>query len=146
MGFKYNRAEASLMAAASSYPGKGLRMSDPALPSAGEVGGVFAGVMALLASLGAGVRWVVGWKDARAQTRSAKLTAWHDELAAREAKLDLHQAQYQARIEARLVLLERENSAQRRAIELLTGVLRAADPGNPALDHAEQIIAEAVPE
>lgn len=122
---------------------QGARMNEW---SAGEAGGLFAGAVAGIAALGKGLGWLLNWKDARAHTRSLKLTAWHDELAAREAKLDLHQAQYQARIEARLVLLERENSAQRRAIELLTGVLRAADPGNPALDHAEQIIAEAVPE
>lgn len=118
--------------------------------SAGEAGGIFAGAIAVLATLGGGVRWLLNWNDSRALTRRAKLAGWHDELAAREDKLERHQAdherrqaEYQHRIETRLGLLEHENRALRRAFELVTGVLRAADPGNPALEHADQIIAQA---
>lgn len=68
-------------------------MSDP---SAGEIGGVFAGVIALLVAIGHGIRWLMGWEERRDATRKAKLDAWQHELAAREAKVDAEIAAYHA--------------------------------------------------
>src|SRR3546814_430675 len=63
------------------------RMSDP-LGEAGGIGGIFAGTVAVLGLLGGGIRWMLNWKERREESRSAKLQAWHDELAAREKRLD----------------------------------------------------------
>lgn len=113
--------------------------------SAGEAGGLFAGLMALLALFGGGIRWLAGWADRQAEGRGAKLQAWHDELAAREAAWD-------GRVEARLKLLEQENvrrveenNALRLAFELVAGALRAIDPVNTALSRAEQLLQTAFP-
>lgn len=95
--------------------------------------------------IGGAFRWLVNWRGARAETRAAKLQHWHDELDAREKRIDQMQADYQRRIEARLATLERENMALRRAFELVTAALRAKDPRNRALDQAEAAIAEAFP-
>jgi hypothetical protein len=51
-------------------------------PSAGEIGGIFAGMVGLLVALGHAVKWWLGWTDRRAATRAAKLEAWHRELVA----------------------------------------------------------------
>ena len=58
-------------------------MSDPG-SAAGEAGGIIAGAVAVLYALGKGTAWLLNWKDARAQSRAAKLQLWHDELAKRE--------------------------------------------------------------
>jgi hypothetical protein len=55
-------------------------------PTAGEAGGIFAGVVALLVAVGHGVRWWIGWTDRRAATRAAKLDAWQHELQARYSR------------------------------------------------------------
>ena len=131
---------------------RNLTMTDPRVEFAGQIGGVFAGVIALLVAIGHGVRWLLNWNDARAQTRSAKLDAWHAELKAREARLDAEQAAYQARIEARLkdieaesLVIKNENHALRYAFELVAAPLRALDPNNKELARPEEIIAAAFP-
>jgi hypothetical protein len=118
-------------------------MSDFVPPSAGEAGGMLAGAVAALGVFGAGVKWLLNWKDARAVTRTAKLNAWHDELEARERKLDDQQARYQERIEVRLAHVEMENRALGEALGLVTIALRGKDPGNPALVEADDIIKQA---
>ena len=118
-------------------------MSDYLPSSAGEAGGIFAGTVAVLGLIGAGVKWALNWNDARAHTRSAKLDAWHEELKAREASLDKQQAKYQAQIEARLAHVEMENRALGEALGLVTIALRGRDPGNPALVAADDIIKNA---
>lgn len=109
-----------------------------------QAGGFVAAAAALLASLGGGIRWLAGWRGARAESRAAKLNAWHDELEARETRLDQQRADYQAGIEARLAQLEREYRALSRAFGLVTAALRQRDPKNAALGQAEALIAEAL--
>ncbi|SMF70491.1 hypothetical protein [Allosphingosinicella indica] len=118
-------------------------MNDPL--SAGEAGGIFAGVVALLALLGKGAQWLLNWNDARVSSRSAKLDAWHAELERREERLDAEQKAYQDRLESRLKKLEGENQALRLAFELVAVPLRAIDPGNPKLAQAEELLRSAFP-
>lgn len=118
-------------------------MPDYLPSSAGEAGGIFAGVVATLGLIGAGIKWALNWNDVRAHTRSAKLDAWHEELRAREASLDEQQAQYQKRIETRLAHVEMENRALGEALGLVTIALRGKDPGNSALVAADNIIRQA---
>ncbi len=132
-------------------------MSD--LGNAGEVGGIFAGIVALLALIGKGIQWLLGYGVARADRRQAKLDAWHEELKERERKIDADQAShqerqaaYQARIEARLESFETwkaqtdtEKAALRTAYQLIASALRAIDPHNNALRMADELLKAAFP-
>ena len=97
--------------------GDGLTMDNF---SAGEVGGAFAGVVALLASLGGGLSWMLNWGDRRAALRDRKLQAWEDSLAAREIAQREALAAQMARLEALAAL--RGNRLQ--AVEAEVGMLR----------------------
>src|SRR3546814_3018803 len=92
-------------------------MSDPGV-SAGEVGGIFAGSIALLAAIGQGIKWLLNFRERQADSRSAKLQAWHEELQAREKRIEEKQEKYQAEIEHRLSTLMRQNMALRMAFEI----------------------------
>lgn len=119
-------------------------MADPGF-SAGEAGGVFAGIVALLAALGKGVKWLLGFRERQAVTRAAKLQAWHDELEARERRLEERQAEYQASIERKLKVFEGQNMALRMAFEMVAAPLRALEPHNRELAQAEQLLRAAFP-
>ncbi len=127
-------------------------MSDTGGISAGEAGGIIAGAIALLAALGKGAAWLINWKDARANSRSAKLQVWHDELAAREAKLDAETESRLSRIEeehqglvknhfALLIRFER----QRNAYRILAAEVIAVAPHSAALIQAQMILDEPLP-
>lgn len=118
-------------------------MTDYLPSSPGEAGGIFAGAVAVLGVIGAGLKWGLNWNDARAHSRAAKLDAWHHELEERERKLDDQQARYQKRIETRLAHVEMENRALGEALGLVTIALRGRDPANPALVAADDIIKNA---
>lgn len=119
-------------------------MNDPGV-SPGEIGGIFAGIIALLAAIGKGLQWLLNWKDARENTRSAKLDRWHRELLAREAHLAREQTAYQQRIEDRLEVIDTQNQALRIAFDLVAGKLRKVAPEDAALVQAEQLLAAAFP-
>lgn len=114
-------------------------------PSAGEVGGVFAGLVALLVAIGHGFRWLLGWNDRRASTRTAKLDAWQRQLEAREERLDDQQAEHWHRIEIELEQLRREHAALRGGYQLIAAALRDRDPHNPALTQADELLKAAWP-
>ncbi|WP_278983281.1 hypothetical protein [Sphingobium yanoikuyae] len=119
-------------------------MADPAA-AAGEAGGIFAGAVALLYAIGKGGAWLLNWKDARAQSRAAKLQAWHDELEKRETEQDERDRRYQQHIETQLRRLTAENRVLRRAFELVAEPLRRIEPTNPALAQAQQMLDRAFP-
>ena len=112
-------------------------------PSAGEVGGVFAGAVALLVALGQGLRWWLGWTDRRAATRSAKLDAWQKQLEDRERRFDATQAEHWARVERELDTLRREHAALLGGYQLLAAALRMADPESDALRRADELLRSA---
>jgi hypothetical protein len=127
-------------------------MSDTGPISPGEAGGLFAGMMAVLALLGGGAKWLLNWRERQAESRAAKLQAWHEELGRREQRLDAEEEGYRKRIEQRLgelsdwnQRLQREHAALLGGYQLLAGALRAIDPANSALELADQILAVAFP-
>jgi uncharacterized protein HemX len=112
-------------------------------PSVGEVGGVFAGAVALLVALGHGMRWWLGWTDRRAATRSAKLDAWQNQLDQREKRIEAQQVEHWTRVERELELLRREHAALLGGYQLVTAALRVADPDNDALRRADELLRSA---
>tara|TARA_B100000749_G_scaffold218650_1_gene173666 strand:- start:341 stop:766 length:426 start_codon:yes stop_codon:yes gene_type:complete len=52
--------------------------------SAGDVGGIFAGVVAVLTALGGAIAWLLNWHGERSDRKSAQLKEWEDSLARRE--------------------------------------------------------------
>lgn len=119
-------------------------MSDPG-SAAGEAGGIIAGAVAVLYALGKGAGWLLNWKDARAQSRAAKLQLWHDELAKREKEQDDRDLQYRQHIETQLRRLALENRVLRRAFELVAEPLRRLEPDNPKLAQAQNMLDRAFP-
>ncbi|MDX3885977.1 MAG: hypothetical protein QHC65_16255 [Sphingomonas sp.] len=119
-------------------------MSDPGW-SVGEVGGVFAGAVTLLATLGGGIKWLFDWGDRRAEGRQAKLQKWHDELEAREARLDAERASEIASLREAIARLSREHGALANAYQLIANALRVIDAGNPTLRMADELLRKAFP-
>lgn len=119
-------------------------MNDPT-SAAGEAGGIFAGVVALLVAVGHGVSWLLNWKEARAQSRAAKLQAWHDELDKRKREQDERDREYRQHIETQLRRQQVEIRVLRRAFELVAEPLRRLEPDNPNLSQAQAMLDRAFP-
>jgi len=127
-------------------------VSDAGGVSAGEVGGIIAGAIAIFAALGKGVAWLLNWKEARESSRSAKLQVWHDELTSREAKLDAEIASRLSRIEEKYERLEKNHfdvlirfERQRNAYRVLAAEVIAVAPHSAALIQAQMILEEPMP-
>lgn len=121
-------------------------------PSAGELGGIFAGVIALLATIGGGLRWSLNWTERRASTRSAKLDAWQKELDLREKRLDDEQTAINDDIRRRLTELEKEAEEYRKQVaallggyQILAAELRMIKPDSDALPHADELLRSVFP-
>jgi len=95
--------------------------------------------------VGKGFQWLVGWRDARAATRTAKLDAWHKELQAREDRIEARDREYQAHIEQELRQLKIESRALRAAFEMVAGALQQSAPSHPALERARTLLSAAFP-
>lgn len=106
--------------------------------SAGEVGGIFAGIVALLAACGKAIAWAVGWTERRDAHREAKLKAWEDSLNRREVE-------QRQRTEQRLHAMEAGMAVMRRALITVTSELRAENPASPGLAIAEEALRSAYP-
>lgn len=121
-------------------------------PSAGEVGGIFAGVVALLIAIGKGIGWLMGWDERRATTRTAKLDAWHEELKDREREIDRKQDDLSRQTEVRLralarwaVTLQHQVTAAVNAHQIVAAGLRQEHPDHPALGLADELLKSAFP-
>lgn len=113
--------------------------------SPGEVGGWLAGAVVLLGAFGKGIAWLLNWRDARAQTRAAKLQAWHEELARRETALDAKVDERMAGLEQQVAELGRNVDKWRMAFHLVAAELLQRHPQSTALMQAQKILAEACP-
>lgn len=114
-------------------------------PSAGEVGGIFAGVVALLVAFGKGFAWLFQWDERRREARHAKLERWQQELETREREFERRQEDHHARVEAQLGQVMRQNAALVGAYQLLVAELRVKDPNNPVLGQADELLKAAFP-
>lgn len=115
--------------------------------SAGEIGGVVAGLVALLAALGKGAQWIFNWKGAREDARAARLKAWEDSLDRREKAHREETEQELAEFRAEVGVQGRQISETlallnitRTALELVTARLRQVAPDSPELEHAEALL------
>ncbi|SNS52976.1 hypothetical protein SAMN06295912_108108 [Sphingomonas laterariae] len=118
-------------------------MNDPGGISVGEVGGVVAGIVTVATTAGAGIAWLFRWGEKREESRSAKLQKWHEELEAREARMDAERAGDIAALRVDIAKLRREHGALHNAQQLLASALRALDPNNPALRMADDLLRQA---
>lgn len=114
-------------------------------PSAGEVGGVFAGVVALFALIGGGIKYLLGWDERLKATRYEKLESWQRELERRERQIDDQQAEYYKKIEAELATFRAQNAALVGAYQLIVAALRMENPNSPALGQADELLKSAFP-
>lgn len=118
--------------------------------SAGEVGGIVAGVLAVAAALGKAAQWVwASYRDAGA-SRSAKLDRWHDELTQREHALKAEMDRQLS--EMRVVQAEqgkaeqgKELEAHRIAIHVLVAKVARDDPHAPELRQVADVLGAAFP-
>lgn len=120
-------------------------MGDPGGISTGEVGGIIAGAITILGTVGAGVRWLLGWRDRQEESRATKLQKWHDELSARETRLDEERATEIASLRDDIARLRREHGMLLSAYQLIAGAMRVIDAGNPALRMADELLRAAFP-
>lgn len=106
--------------------------------SAGEVGGIFAGIIALLASIGTAIRWLFNWRDARDRSQAARLKAW-------EESLDRREKEHRESTEQRLHAMERKLSAVTAALFETIAELQLLDAASPALAKAKIVLRQAYP-
>lgn len=84
--------------------------------SAGEVGGIVAGVLAALAALGKGIAWIVNWDKATRDTKEERLTKW-------EANLVNRERDYREEIEGRLKDLQTDLATAKGIAEQLNSTV-----------------------
>lgn len=114
-------------------------------PSAGEIGGVFAGLVAFVIAIGKGFAWLLGWDERRRETRHAKLDAWQLELERRERQIDEKQHEYYAKVEGELSQVRAQNASLLGAYQLIVTALRINDPTSPALGQADELLKAVFP-
>lgn len=102
----------------------------------GEAGGVIAGALAVLASLGAGLRWLFTWTDKRALARDERLRRWEENLIAREKSYREEIEGQLAHTRTELGRVERELEALRAVLAVMASELHRHDPASPALTRA----------
>ena len=113
--------------------------------SAGEVGGIVAGVLAVAAALGKAAQWVwASYRDAGA-SRSAKLDRWHDELTQREHALKAAIDQQLTQIRVIQAEQGKELEAHRIAIHVLVAKVARDDPHAPELRQVADVLGAAFP-
>lgn len=117
--------------------------SQPHLTEAGVLGAI----VALIALIGGGIKWLFGRGDRKVDTREAKLNEWAEELGSWQHRLDEGRSAYTEKLEQRLQALEakeqsldRQVRALRTGFELVSTALTKIDADNSALSLAEQII------
>ena len=113
--------------------------------SAGEVGGVFAGFVALIAALGKGLAWLLDWDSKRTLAKEHRLRSW-------EISLDEREKEYREAIETKMADLEGEVLRLRTQQGALSFSLleiavahRDKDPDSPALARAATMLRQAFP-
>ncbi|WP_310534592.1 hypothetical protein [Novosphingobium sp.] len=125
---------------------------DQAGLSAGEVGGVFAGVVAALAALGKGLAWLLNWQGARSDRKADRLRVWEESLDRRDKEyrqqlehdLEELRAAHLANATEISALRNRFRALRGAALELVIEV-RAISPDSPALKRADAMLRTAFP-
>lgn len=113
--------------------------------SLGESGGIFAGVVALLALLGKGIMWVTNLHEERSASKAAKLQAWEDSLARREQEQRAELEEKFGELQAEVATSHSQIGALAVALFDVTSALRGNDPTSPALTRAAATLRAAFP-
>lgn len=113
--------------------------------SPGEIGGVFAGIVALLATFGKGFAWLVNLKGARENSRAARLAAWEKSLDRREEEQRAEQARARAEAEERMHTMERRMRLLSAALFEMVAEVQRLDPDSAALAKARGALIAAYP-
>lgn len=106
--------------------------------SPGEVGGVFAGVVALGAALGKAAKWLLNWQEAREKSNAARLRAW-------EKSLDRREREQRAETERRFHAMEEKVGMMASALFEAIAELQVLDPRSVALARAKIVLRKAFP-
>lgn len=113
--------------------------------SAGEVGGVFAGVVAALAAVGKGLAWLLNWRDERISYREKRLDALERSLQAREKQYREAIEHELADLRGEMVRLRSQQGALSFSLLEVAIAHRDADPDSPALSRAAASLRQAFP-
>lgn len=105
--------------------------------SAGDVGGLFAGVVSLLGSLGLAARYLFGRADKAHAAEEKRLAAWRTSLDNRERNERLTRERRLARLEKAVAWLEQLTSDQREVLVKVAVELELHNPHSLALAAAK---------
>lgn len=105
--------------------------------SAGDVGGLFAGVVSLLGSLGLAARYLFGRADKAHAAEEKRLAAWRTSLDNRERNERLTRERRLARLEKAVAWLEQLTSDQREVLVKVAVELELHNPQSLALAAAK---------
>lgn len=111
--------------------------------SAGEVGGIFAGAIALIAAVGKGLAWLLNWQGERSDAKAARLRAWEDSLDRREKEARAAMELRFRGLEVAVIKLRRRTWAMRECLQEVTTELRVHAPDSAAADRAESMLRSA---
>lgn len=106
--------------------------------SAGEVGGVLAGAIAVLAALGKGLQWLFNWQGAREDSERARLQKW-------EEALDRRDKEQREQTDKRLHAMEKKVGVMSMALFEAIGELQRLDPASGVLVRARSVLQELYP-
>lgn len=113
--------------------------------SAGDVGGLFAGVVSLLGSLGFAARYLFGRADKAHTAEAQRLAAWRASLDNRERNERLSREKRLSKLEERTGVLERVAADQREVLIKVTVELEHHNPLSAALAEARLQLAKHYP-
>lgn len=120
-------------------------MADTGGTSPGELGGLVAGVLAVAASLGTAIKWVMGWRAGREETRAARNAKWESELDARERAMEERLSGHLESCENRCADLQAKFDKMSLAILLVLPELARISPFSAALRHARDLLKDTIP-
>lgn len=106
--------------------------------STGEAGGIIAGGLAMLATIGGAIRWLLGFQDRRKERWDQKLLRWEQTLQQRERAIQEH-------MEKRLTVAEEKVSVLGMALFELIGEVQIIEPANPVLVRVKVMLGKAYP-
>ena len=113
--------------------------------SPGEAGGIFAGIVALLASLGTTGRYLFGRADKAQVAEARRLDAWRASLDSRERNERLTREKRLCKLERIVDVLERVAFDQREVLMKVTAELEQHNPLSAALLAAKAQLAKHYP-
>jgi hypothetical protein len=120
-------------------------MSDPGGTTPGELGGMVAGVAALLGMIGAGLKWLGGWANKREENRATRNARWEADLDARERTIEEKLSASLSHCEGRCAAVEEKFDKVRIALLLILPELQRVAPPSPVLKQVRDLLRDIFP-